>query len=134
MKYTPYKNDFPESTKYFDNEPIVGMTLDPCEEQVDIVTINKRGAKETYAFSMDEFSHTGIGFGLEKDCLFDIYKPPVDYKKLFQSSDEIAKTYSCDFCHGQTTNDYRGNCAACGAPREKEEEFPEPLPTSRFYR
>lgn len=23
----------------------------------------------------------------------------------------------CQYCHGRTTNDKRGNCSACGAPR-----------------
>lgn len=26
-------------------------------------------------------------------------------------------TKYCDYCHGYTRNDSRGNCAACGAPR-----------------
>ena len=27
------------------------------------------------------------------------------------------EVHSCGYCHGKTTNDYRGNCAACGGPR-----------------
>ena len=27
------------------------------------------------------------------------------------------EVHSCGYCHGKTTNDMRGNCAACGGPR-----------------
>ena len=34
-----------------------------------------------------------------------------------------AKTYiNCEWCHGKTVTDSRGNCSACGAPREEEGE------------
>ena len=29
------------------------------------------------------------------------------------------EVHSCGYCHGKTTNDMRGNCAACGAPRKE---------------
>ena len=36
------------------------------------------------------------------------------YSSVVETKQEA---HSCEFCHGITTNDYRGNCAACGAPR-----------------
>lgn len=29
----------------------------------------------------------------------------------------------CDYCHGMTFDDSRGNCAACGGPRPKIEQI-----------
>jgi ribosomal protein L37E len=30
--------------------------------------------------------------------------------------------HRCDYCGGNTTDDMRGNCAACGAPRHENTE------------
>ena len=39
-------------------------------------------------------------------------------------------TLHCVYCHGITTNDYLGNCAACGGPRKKVQPF---IPQATLY-
>ena len=60
--------------------------------------------------------------GNQEDCLSDI---SADLGTSIVGTLESTRqpTFTCIYCHGETTNDYRGNCAACGAPREKEKQF-----------
>jgi hypothetical protein len=46
------------------------------------------------------------------------------YLKMIETMAELEKATItnllvdyCDYCHGTTRNDSRGNCSACGAPR-----------------
>jgi len=43
---------------------------------------------------------------------------------------EQEATLHCVYCHGITTNDYLGNCAACGGPRKKVQPF---IPQATLY-
>ena len=37
----------------------------------------------------------------------------------FECIESVSDKYRCCYCGGETTDDRRGNCAACGAPRLK---------------
>lgn len=50
--------------------------------------------------------------------LWKVKEVPIVYKIAHSVNDLPDDVYSCKWCGGYTKNDHRGNCAACGAPRD----------------
>lgn len=53
-----------------------------------------------------------------KADLWKVKEVPIVYKIAHSVNDLPCDVYSCKWCGGYTKNDRRGNCAACGAPRD----------------
>jgi len=41
---------------------------------------------------------------------------------IFNDTKELIKKHRCSYCGGNTADDQRGNCYACGAPRHENTE------------
>ena len=52
------------------------------------------------------------------------------FHEAYQEPEIKQEVHSCGYCHGKTTNDMRGNCAACGAPRKEVQPF---IPQATLY-
>ena len=71
------------------------------------------------------------------DALKILATPDYEIKELsgtiegvLEEFESPASTFDCEHCHGITTSDYLGNCAACGAPRKKAKKF---IPPATLY-
>lgn len=60
--------------------------------------------------------HGGIEIMADMD-IQNVEERPVVYKFVAEYSQIPKDVYRCDHCGGHTKNDMRGNCLACGAPR-----------------